>query len=325
MQKVRLFNKRFIISIVVVLSFLTLLFLFFAKQAKSVVTARIIAIQQILAKSHASNISTFFDDFSKSVSVLSQSKAITGSNSEAGKYLDVFVEEWRHSGIVSGAIITDEKGIVINNSNILGTHDLGKSVADREYFKWAKSAKVGDVVVGKLIISRVGASEGNVIVPVVSPIYKDGKFSGALVASVEMHKLTDRYINLTNVGDDDTYLVDVNKDILYSSKFPEGAGKSFDKFWSSDAFEGGEDLIKIFKDKRLSFTDEKIITKRYLGALSPIKLNNNDGWIIVSLTDAKEVNSFAIPLYLRIWVLIILAGSTMFVFGIFAGRNYRRN
>lgn len=111
------------------------------KGAKVSVTQQLLNQQQIIARAEASNIITFFEKFGNSVAVLARLSSIESRNANATSDMDAFVEQQRGNGIVVGVVLTDKYGIVQFNSNILGTRDLGKSLADRDFFIWARAIR----------------------------------------------------------------------------------------------------------------------------------------------------------------------------------------
>jgi len=56
---------------------------------------------------------------------------------------DLFVDQWRDTGLISGIIITNRNGVVEHNSNILGLPDVGGDLSDRDYFLWAQGQLAG--------------------------------------------------------------------------------------------------------------------------------------------------------------------------------------
>lgn len=91
-----------------------------------------------IAKAGASNIASFFQVFGQSIAVLSQLSSMENLGTKTLEDMDTFVDQWRDSGLVGGVVLTDRNGVVRLNSNVLGTSDIGASLADRDYFVWAK-------------------------------------------------------------------------------------------------------------------------------------------------------------------------------------------
>src|SRR3989344_3032300 len=81
---------------------------------------------------------------------------------------------------------------------------------------------------GEPVSSRLGATKGQLIVPVAGAVY-DGEsgFVGALTASVKLKPLTERYLALMKVSDEtDVYLTNQRGELLYSTSAADAVGSS---------------------------------------------------------------------------------------------------
>lgn len=292
------------------------------RAAESSVTQQMFNKQQMLVKAEASNISSFFQVFGKSIAVLAQSANDIGD-------MDAFVEQWRDSGIVGGVILTDSQGKVELNSNISGTRDVGASVADRDYFSWAKTnPQEGRYFIGQPVISRMGPTKGQTIVPVASPVYKkNGVFNGVLVASVKVRPLTQNYLEIMKVADmTEVYLISKQGELLYGNFLPDDAtGMNIFQFLKENPFSGSQILSDELKSA-LTMTREGSMKAAYLNpktdkveehllAYSPVSLGGQN-WLLVMSSPTKEITDITVPIYFRLTALMVLISLSIFLFGI---------
>jgi hypothetical protein len=281
-------------------------YLILSRGASDSVTQQLMLRKQVYARANAANIGTFFDSIGKSVTLRAQLDAVERGDETTVERLDDFVGEWGDNGIVSGIILTDSKGIVTFNSGVSGIRDEGADVSDRDYFVWAKNQQAeGEYFVGQPVVSRLGDSEGKIVVPVASPVFKDGIFWGVLVSAVKLEPLTERFLNLMKIsGQTDVYLVDNNKEILYST--PNSS------LFSSDM------------KKKLTIGQEgQFQEQSRLVVYSPISLGEQ-GWLVIVAAPTKEVFSLAVPFYVRHAAILILTALITFIFGIIINRESSR-
>lgn len=289
-------------------------YLILAMGAKSSATQQLLRRQQTIARAEASNIASFFQTFGESVAVLAQVSDIKSRNAQTLEDMSVFVEQWRSSGLVGGVTLTDTRGVVLLNANVLGTNDSGVSLGDRDYFAWAKSGPdESDFFIGRPVVSRLGASKGQVIVPVAAAVYQNGVFVGATVASVKLAPLTKHYLELMRVsGTTDVYLVDQNGELLYSSSSPAAVGSNI--FATLPRLKNGFDTTK----------EGKLQASGQLIAYSPVALGNQK-WSLIMVSPDQDVASLAMPFYIREIVMLVLVSLTILLFGLFTAHETRKS
>lgn len=271
-----------------------LFYLVLGRAVESSVTEQLLSRQQTIARAEASNIISYFQTFGNSVAVLAQQSSIKRRDASAVSDMDTFVEQRRGNGIVMGVILTDRNGIVQFNSNVLGVRDLGKSIADRDYFVWAKEhAREGEYFISEPVVGRLGASIDQTIVVVASPVFKNGEFSGAVAASVKLAPLAERFFGLMKLSDlEEVYLTDGHENLLYSNSAPDS------------------DEIK----NVLSATEEgQFKTEEHLIAYQPIKLGTQN-WLLIISSPAQEVSDLTRPFYVRLTATLILTFLTILLF-----------
>lgn len=295
---------------------LAALFIFaLARVAKISVTEQFLHREQILARGEASNIASFFQVFGNSVAVFAQLGSTKSRNANLVPNMDAFVEQWRSSGLVGGIVLIDTKGIVLYNSNVLGTSDVGANLSDRDYFGWAKGKpKEGEYFVGKPVVSRLGATKGQVIVPVASPVYQNGEFTGVVSTSVKLVPLTAHFLELMKISDKtDVYLFDGNGAIIYSSPGAEATGPGVFKLSEGDKIKSA-----------LTATGEAgLQTKSDLIAYSSIQLGSQN-WLLAMSSPYQEVTSITTPIFIRLATVLLLVYLSILLFGEIISREIQK-
>ncbi len=287
------------------------------KEANSSVTGQLLSKQQVITRAEVSNITIFFERIGDAVATLAQTKSVESRNENAAYNLDTFMDQRQETGLVGGVILTDKDGVVKLNSNISGNRDIGQSVADRDFFIWAKSrGKRGEYYINKPVISKLGATKGKTIIAVASPVYQNDKFSGVVSASVQLEPLVERFFGLMRVSDQtEVYLFDGQGNLLYSNFAPEAEGSNIAELFS-------DDLSLNSKISSVLSTEEegKIETKTSLVTYSPVTLGEQK-WLLVLSSPRKEVDDLTSPIYIRQIAIFALASLTFLIFGIIAVRE----
>lgn len=288
--------------------------------------------QQTIARAEASNITSFFQAFGNSIAVLAQLRTVENPDANTLRNMQAFVEQWRASGVIGGILLLDKNGEVTMNANVLGTKVTGVSLADRDYFLWAKDQKVeGDYFVGQSVISRTGASKGQVVTVVASPIFRNGEFAGALASSVELRPLTERFLGIMKVSDStDVYLIGQNGDLLVNTPASGNSGTSMFNISQGGPFLNNQDLTNKLKTA-LERTEEGSLQASYqdpksnrvephLVAYSPVLLGNRN-WLLVMSSPIQSVTDVTTPIHVRQIASLLLISLTLLVFGIVVSRE----
>lgn len=240
------------------------LFVSLGRGATDFLLNRAIDRQLFVTKATGASIGTFVDMASKSLAVLGTNLNITEET------LEKFVDQWRGTP-VRGVAISDETGKIRYQASNGESSTIGLSIADREYFSWAKSATVSGSHISNLIISRTGPSKGKYIVPMAASIRDKNKFIGVVFTSIPMEPLAHDYLNsLSAIGDNKIYLSTADGTILIS---PDG------------------DLVgkNIFEEIKTSgFLGNEVISQRIRGFLQ----SSESGYLdAVWPTDTHNINS----------------------------------
>ncbi|MCR4324237.1 MAG: cache domain-containing protein [Candidatus Curtissbacteria bacterium] len=258
-----------------------------------------------IARAGASNIASFFQVFGPSVVVLSQLSSMESLGTETLEDMDTFVDQWRDIGLVGGVVLTDRNGVVQLNSNALRTSDIGASLADRDYFVWAKGkSKEGEYFIGQPVVSRLGATKDQIIVPVAASVYQNKAFVGVISASVKLKPLTERYLGLIKISErTSVYLLSEQGEPLYSNSGSQTLSDNLKKALSTTK-EGGQ----------LRAEGQSI-------AYSPVSLGSQN-WLLIVSSPIGEVSS--IPFYIRQVAVLLSVSLTTLTLGVYVSRQSQK-
>lgn len=285
-------------------------YLIAGREVKATITQQLMHRRQTLARAEASNITSFFQVFGESIAVFAQLSSMKGHDAKALQDMNLFVEQWQVSNLVGGVVLTDRRGIVQLNANVLGTADTGVSIADRDYFVWAKSQpESGKYFVGQPVVSRLGGTKGQLIVPVAAAVYQQGTFVGVLAASVKLKLLTEHYLALIKVSDEThLYLTDSHGQLLYSNSGSDTVDSSIFQLFPS------------LEDKFNTYEEGTLLTSERLVAYSPILLVSQSWWLVM-VSPIQDIMDFMVPIYIRQVAILLLVTLTMLLFGVLAVRD----
>lgn len=285
--------------------------------AVSTLEDQVMIRQQVVARAEAENIKLYFQKIGTSVAVLSRLSSITKRNKVTEHDMDVYIEQRSADGLIAGLILTDKNGVVQYNSNIINTRDVGTSVHDRDYFIWARDqGKDSEYFFSKPYISRIGASKGQQVIVVASPVYNKGEFDGVLAASVKLTPLVERFFGLLKSSSGtETLLIDNQGVLLYSSKSPEAVGKQFSEYFSDN-----QDMRGLFKDVINTSKEGKVKINTHLVTYSRLTLGSQD-WLLLITLPVEEVKAIITPFYIRLLAIFVLTSFTILLFGVLASRK----
>ncbi len=291
---------------------------------EATVTQQLLDRKRIIARAEVANITTFFEKFGNSVAFLAQLRSIEARDVDTTYDLDTFVEQRREAGLIGGVVLTDKNGVVRFNSNVMGTRDLGASLADRAYFVWAKNqGERGKYFISQPVMSRLGATKGQTIVVVASPVYQNNKFSGVVASSVKLEPLAERFLGLMKISAmTEVYLVDGNGDLLYSNSASDAVGPDSIGVGSniSELFSGDSALSDKIKNALGATVGDQFRTEKHLIAYSPVMLGTQS-WLLIISSPMQQVVNLAMPLYIRQAAILILTATTILVLGVIASRK----
>lgn len=292
-------------------------YFFIGIEAKTSVSDQFTSRQELLVRAEANNITSFINSLGDSVAVLSNLSSMERRDSSTERDLNSFIQQRKSGGVIGGVIYADEDGKVIFNSNVIGTPDIGGDVSDRDYFAWAKAqTKEGEYFVGQPVVSRLGASEGKTIVVVASPVFKGDEFLGVLGVSVELDGIAQHYLEVMKVADNtDVYLIRSDGTVLYDNFNPAAIGSNISQV--SSKLKGLAASTKV-GSKEMAYRDPvEGKMEQNLVAYAPVDFGERKWTLIMaSPVSTSDLWGLAIPMYVRVIILLVLISATLFLFGI---------
>lgn len=276
-----------------------------------------------MVRAEASNLESFFQIFGGSVAALAKLSSMESWDAETIQDLDTFVEQWRQSNLIGGVSLLDGSGKVRLNSNVSGTRDTGVSLADRDYFLWAKQnePEIGEYFVGQAVVSRIGATKGKIIVPVATPVYQKGVFVGAVVSSVVLQSLAERYLDLMKVSDQtEVYLVGSSGDLLYDNTGKGTVGSNI--FETGHPFLGSQPINDAVKDVLSKDKNGNFRIEDRLVAYSPIQLSGRN-WALIMTSPVEKVAQVVRPFYIRQVAMLLLVSLAFLLFGLVSSEKIK--
>lgn len=253
-----------------------------------------------VARMGAASVTAFLDLAGKSVVVV--------AGNPGG--LQAFADQWQGTPLV-GTILTDVSGQVVAGANQAEAPVDLISVADRNYFMWAKTAGAGAVEVFGPVLSRTGQSKGKYVVIVATPqMDRQGKFKGVLAAAVMLSKLTEQYLDPLRFSEQmGVHVVTDEGLVVYSSTGPK-AGENVVEYVKKQQFLGSKVLAQRAAEGLKKGEEGKLDLawpgekgwQRYLVAYSPIKIEEGRYWYLVLTMPVDDALAFVGPLYMRVLV-----------------------
>src|SRR5258708_27466223 len=167
------------------------------------------------AKTGSAAISSFFQLYQNSFLVLAQDENLMSPNDATRQNeLDQFIKIWRKT-IVGEVILLDKNGY-LKNASFPGPLEK-VSLANRDYFQWAKTAKQGHFFIGEPLVAKAGVFKDQYILPVATPIIVNDHFEGVLTSSISITKLAENYILPLQISPKTrVYIINPKQVVLYT-------------------------------------------------------------------------------------------------------------
>lgn len=321
------FNSIFFFMALTIIVLAGVIYLGFGSGAKAALIEQVLHREQVISRSGALAIESFLDLTGKSLLVLASEPNVYSLEADARNQVIDFVETWMDTPLAA-AILVDKEGIVKYDWNRLKKEEVGVSVADREYFAWAKTASKGEVRIFNPIISKLGATKERFIVPIATPLIgAQGNFNGAAVGVILLSELAKDYLDPLKIsGNTRIYLLSEEGVILYSP-IESLVGANYFDYLSQNPFLGSAVLVPILKERVVSEEEGKLDivllneeTKkltRYLIAHSPIFLENKTvHWTLAVATPVDDALVFMGPIYTRQMIVFVVAFLFVLALGI---------
>lgn len=312
-----IFNNLFVFSAIFFVALGFIFYLVLGRSARETLIEQMLHREQVVVRSGAASIESFFELTGRSLIILSKNQDIISQDKNSQRALEEFISHWESTPVVE-AIIVDKDGKVVFVGNKTQTGFVtGVSLADRDYFLASSKAKEGEVFVGGPLLPRLGAFQGELLVPISTPIFKEGEFKGVLAAGISLSKLTNGYLDPLKISPQtEVYVLSGDGEVLYAP-FKEIIGRNIFQQVSENPFLGSEVLMGEVK-KRLDKGGEGkadiaypknlegLTLKRMLIAYSPIEINEGRFFLAVA-TPIEDALMFIGPIFTRqVAVLIII-------------------
>ncbi|MBU0572677.1 cache domain-containing protein [Patescibacteria group bacterium] len=311
-----LFNSIFFFALLLLVFLGVVFYVFLGKGARDALTEQMLHREQSNARAGASSIATFFELIGNSVVIMSDRDEIVKPGPQTDIFLESAISRWENTP-VTNIILTDRDGKVIKAAyrELPGEADI--SLADREYFIWAKNAESSDYYVSAAVESRL-RGENYYVVPIVSPVIdKGGDFNGVLIMGVSVSSLTDQYMNHLKISDKtEIYIIKRDGNFIYATDEELQGGNAIE-FIIEHPFLGNEilagrlkELLKNVQEGKLEVAyPENVGTvfplKTRLIAYSPISTKDRE-WILVIATPTEDILVSMTPIYFRQAVSVLI-------------------
>lgn len=309
-----MFNKQIKISIFISTFFfvfsILFLTLFYNKISRQALIEQIQHRQQLSVRTGAKSIETFLGGLGKNVVIL--------VNDPTQRKLDEFINVWKDSDVI-GVIVVDGNGKVIAASNREEKTEIGQTVIERGYFKWAQTAAKGIYKIFPPIVSKLGVSKGNYILTISSPVVKNQKFDGVITTAILLSDLAREYLdNIKIIDSSQVYLITNQGEIIYSD-ITELTGKNIENMFYND-FLGKSKVLEIILDNLKKDDESKLELaipnfgnnfklEPHLLSASPIHISEQL-WKLVVITPEKDLNAFTYKIFnsqiLAIFVIFVI-------------------
>lgn len=243
-------GKLFVFIAIFTLIISALIYYIFSSILRNALIEQVRIRNQSIAKAGGQSFSTFIELYSSSLSILAANQEIVYHSQKSQSFLDSFVEGMVGS-FISGVLVADKDGVPVFLSTKTGgsLRADNPSVADRDYFIWAKTAERGEVFIGEPIISRIEDLGNQYIITIASPLIKNGEFNGVLASSLLLKQLADKYLgSLIASKNTMIYIIDSEGTILYST-FESLIGKNDIKYLKEKPFIENELAASILKER----------------------------------------------------------------------------
>lgn len=305
-------QNPFIISFVFLIFSIIFLMVFFNKIERDSLVEQIQHRQQVVVRSGAKSIEGFLNAIGRTVAIL--------SDNPTQSKLEEFVDMWEDDNVV-GIIAVNKSGRVVAASNREDRPEIGETVVERGYFDWAKTAQKGEYRVFSPVLSKIGASKGQYIVTIASPVVTKGGFDGVVVAAVLLSDLTNAYLgNLKVLDTSNIYLITDTGILIYTDQ-PGLIGLNFKEIFKDD-FLGKNKILELISEEISSSKETKVEIvlpnqnnysklEPYLISGAPISLTNDHWKVIISLPE-KDLFVFTYSVFGK-QVMTIFVVVTLFI------------
>lgn len=251
----RLHLRHFLWFLVAVLAALVSLEMIFRwrvmDQSEAVISERLVAQEMTLVRSGALAIADFFDYKEPELLLLAVNPAVqAGEEREGRRVMELWAKNlYEQRGILVDAVRVDKDGIGLWTVNAEENREgEGVSLADRNYFLWAKEQKDLEVFVSEPLFARGGVLKGEWAVVMAAPVFYQGSFNGVVILGLPIGKLTEKYVTPLLFSDQaQVNLFDENGAIVTSSEAGM-TGINIFEYVQDKEWPGKEEFLATVKD-----------------------------------------------------------------------------
>lgn len=291
------------------------------------ITGQLLRQEHVIAKAEAENIQSFIENMGSALIDISKENGIIKTGSETTALLKSFVDKWGKNELIAGISLTDKDGTVVYNYSKISPIEIGTSLADRDYFDWAKNQVNSDkYIVGQSVIARYGVNKGKYITPLAVPVFKNGVFSGTVVSAIRTAELAKYYLGTMSVSKNtDIYLLGRDGYVLYSSSQPDKIGMHLSDSKQTLLFVDNNTLNQKIYNALYKEKDGSLVA-RYVDPISgkpethalayyPVKISGRH-WLVILTTPAIEVTKPSTSTYIQQLSVIFFIALILFTAGV---------
>jgi hypothetical protein len=285
--------------------------------------------QAIAAESGSNSIHIFLELAKNSLLLLSRNPSVINEDAQIQENLNKYVSDWGKTPVIAVARF-DKDGIVryyaTSTEGIDPSLIENYSIEGTEFFDWAETAKEGDIYLGKPMMPKLKIPNLQFVLPISTPVYKNGEFDGILGIGIALPKLASTFLDPMHVSvNSRAYLIHSDSTVIASISGDEGlVGLNYFKmlqdkpYPDSDKVEAA--LANALKDNNsgrldvVLFSPPKKAYVRFLIAYSPV-IFDNQHWTIGLAVPFDDINSGLVPfkqggiVFFSLFIVIILTMS----------------
>ena len=278
-----------------------------------------------LARASAHIISQFFQDKQTELLLLAEIEAIErGRPVETEAILEDVYEHLRQEEVVGDIVRVGGEGEIIASAYTKEQISL----ADRDYFVWAKKqVKPGGVFFSEPMVARGGPGKGKLGMVMATPIFYQDEFNGLLLFAFTLENLTERFVTPLARSTQVQALIIAQNGRVAASTLSHVLGQDIFEYLGGKEW-GTEELIETVKEAQ---KEEKSLVhfcgdaaggqKRALSTFSPVNINQVN-WVLWVSSPYEVVMESAWPLRrnqtigITFGLLGLLALAFLYVFGV---------
>ncbi len=331
-------NYRWFLTLFIVSGLISGVFLYFlaGDRAEKTMVERIQSQELTLARAGALSIENFFKESKSHLLVLSQTESIRRMDVKtATRIMEVLVSE-------AGEIMPIEVILVDKDGNALwaaSPYDSrfpeAESLADRDYFLWAKQ-QTGEkkVFISDPLSARGGTWKGEPAVVMATPVFYQNNFNGVILIGFPLKYLIKRYVeplafspqsDSVVISEDGTVIISANEEIVGQKLINYLEEKNL--FQEASALKGLMENMSRGQEWSGLHPCFRYDWQQAISVATPIEINGKRWFLLIS-TDYNEVLEITQPLKVMQAIGFILGLSlfvVLFLFFIFGLRMAQRD